>query len=64
MVTKPEKPQTRPLGESFRDTDPADAVYLHLSERDRDLVLDTIDADREPNEKLAALAKRFRERYG
>jgi len=44
--------------------DPADEVYIHLSDRDRDLVLGNLDVDSEPNDALKSLAERYRQRYG
>lgn len=65
MVATPDKP----LGPSTTrnndsNSDPADQVYVHLSERDRDIVLETIEADTQPNDELKSLAQRFKERYG
>ena len=59
---KPRKPTITPDGDS--GCDPADQVYIHLSERDRDAVLETIDDDAQPNDALELLAQRFKERYG
>jgi hypothetical protein len=64
MVQVPDKlkPQTDRNVKS--DADPADQVYIHLSDHDRDTVLETMDADVPPNDALKSLARRFRERYG
>ena len=45
-------------------SDPADQVYIHLSDRDRDLVLANLDTEVEPNDALKSLAERYRQRYG
>lgn len=61
-------PPKTPIPQSQRDgdacADPADEVYIHLSERDRDTVLEAIDSDSQPNENLRSAAERYKQRYG
>ena len=64
MVSTPKKPRPQTGRDAGSSTDPADEVYIHLSERDRDTVLETIEADAQPNEALKCLARRYKERYG
>ena len=51
MAQVPEKPRPKPNRDAMRNADPADEVYIHLSDRDRDIVLKTIDADSPPDMK-------------
>ncbi len=62
MPNRPRKPTTTRDADS--SSDPADQVYIHLSDRDRDVVLESIEADAQPNDALRSLAQRFKERYG
>ncbi|MBC8871494.1 MAG: hypothetical protein H8E44_18885 [Planctomycetes bacterium] len=63
MVATPRKPAKPALaGES--DSDPAEQVYVYLSEQDRDIVLETIENDVQANDALRSLAQRYKERYG
>lgn len=64
MVQTPEKPRPRTDRGANSSADPADQVYIHLSERDRDTVLATMEAGSPPNDALKELAQRFKERYG
>jgi len=63
MVATPRE-STTPKAARESDSDPADQVYVHLSEQDRDIVLETIDNDVQPNDALRSLAQRYKERYG
>ena len=64
MVAPPKKPipQTGRGGDA--SADPADEVYIHLSDRDRDVILQTVDSAAQPNELLRSVAERYRRRYG
>jgi hypothetical protein len=64
MVQIPKKPRPQTDRDANSSSDPADQVYIHLSERDRDTVLATMEADVPPNEALKGLAQRYKERYG
>ena len=64
MVATPKTPK-RPTGrDADASADPADEVYIHLSDRDRDIVLKTIDSESQPNDALRSVAERYRKRYG
>ena len=64
MVATPKTPK-RPAGrDEDAIADPADEVYIHLSDRDRDVVLKTIDSESQPNDALRSVAERYRKRYG
>ena len=64
MVATPKTP-IRPTGRDVGPgADPADEVYIHLSDRDRDIVLETIEAESQPNETLRSVADRYKKRYG
>jgi len=64
MVQIPKKPRPQTDRDANSRSDPADQVYIHLSERDRDTVLATMEVDVPPNEALKGLAQRYKERYG
>jgi len=58
------RPKRKTEGDVDSHSDPADQVYIHLSDRDRDIVLEMLDAEAEPNDALKSLAQRYRQRYG
>ncbi len=64
MVATPKTPIPQTQRDGDASADPADEVYIHLSDRDRDIVLETIDSESQPNETLRSAAERYRQRYG
>ena len=64
MVAIPKTPIPQTGRDGDASADPADEVYIHLSDRDRDIVLKTIDIEAQPNETLRSVAERYRKRYG
>jgi len=63
MAAPPQKPDRPRAKDAQSAVDPADEVIVHLSQRDRDIVLSTIEEDLQPNQALRSLAKRYRDRY-
>jgi hypothetical protein len=64
MVQTPTKSKPQMDRDLDSTADPADQVYIHLSERARDLVLETMEGNASPNDALKDLAQRYNERYG